>query len=84
MSDLPEELVRPHPDRLQPEHPRYDAIVAAHAEAVARGDDGYLDPASGYWVFSALHLWERGHCCDQGCRHCPWVERPGGGSTEGS
>lgn len=69
--------MRPHPDRLSPDHPRYDEILAAHAEAVAHGEDGYLDPVSGYWVFTAAYLWDRGYCCDQGCRHCPWIERPG-------
>jgi hypothetical protein len=73
---LPPELLRPHPDRLAPDHPLYDAVVNAHAQAVARDEDGYLDPATGYWVFTAAYLHERGFCCEQGCRHCPWVERP--------
>ncbi|HEX9766632.1 MAG TPA: DUF5522 domain-containing protein [Nitriliruptorales bacterium] len=75
MTELPPELIAPHPDRLAPDHPRYDQIVAAHAAAVARGEDGYPDPGTGYWVFSALALWERGTCCEQGCRHCPWIAR---------
>lgn len=72
---LPPELLRPHPDRLGPDHPLYDRILAAHAAAVAAGQDDYRDPASGYRVMTALALWERGFCCDLGCRHCPWLER---------
>lgn len=63
---------RPHPGRLDPSHPRYDDILAAHARAVAMGMSTYLDPATGYSVFTATYLDERGYCCGQGCRHCPW------------
>src|SRR5262245_44567398 len=31
---LPPERLRPHPDRLSPDHPRYEEIVAVHAAAV--------------------------------------------------
>lgn len=44
----------------------------AHDVAVARGLDFYVDPDTGYMVMTALYLRERGHCCDNGCRHCPW------------
>jgi hypothetical protein len=47
--------------------------MAAHAEAVARGDAGYLDPTTGLFTMTAAYLLERGTCCDQGCRHCPYV-----------
>ena len=75
VEDLPEHIARPHPDRLSPDHPGYGAALAAHAAAVVADVDGYVDPISGYWVFTARYLDERGHCCDQGCRHCPYVER---------
>lgn len=65
--------VEPHPSRLKVEHPRYEEILAAHRAALAFGEDGYIDPDSGNWVFtSASHL-RRGHCCESGCRHCPYV-----------
>jgi hypothetical protein len=48
------------------------AIERAHAEAIERGDDTYLDPATGYEVLTAAFLLARGHCCDNGCRHCPY------------
>jgi hypothetical protein len=45
---------------------------AAHDEAEARGDDGYLDPSTGLFVLTATYLRERGACCGNGCRHCPY------------
>lgn len=63
----------PHPSRLPPGSPGYDRIVAAHAEALARHDPGYLDPSTGLFVFTAAALAER-PCCGAGCRHCPWVD----------
>jgi hypothetical protein len=38
-----------------------------------RGDPGYLDPESGLFVLTAAYLLERSHCCQSGCRHCPYV-----------
>jgi len=72
---IPEELLRPHPRRLPPATDNYDEIMALHDDAVGRGEDRYRDPATGLWVMTAVHLWQRGYCCYSGCRHCPWVER---------
>lgn len=58
--------------RLHPDQPGYAAIMAAHDAAVDRGDDGYLDPASGLFVMTAEYHLARGACCDSGCRHCPY------------
>ena len=49
-------------------------IEAAHDRAVKRGEQGYLDPRTGLFVMTALGLAHRGHCCDNGCRHCPYRE----------
>ena len=68
---IPEDLLRPHPRRLPPGTPNYDEIMALHAEAVSEGESRYRDPATGLWVMTAVHLWERGYCCYSGCRHCP-------------
>lgn len=27
---------------------------------------------NGYWVFTEWFHWKRGHCCGNGCRHCPF------------
>jgi hypothetical protein len=32
----------------------------------------YEDPDSGFFVMTATHLLERGACCGNGCRHCPY------------
>jgi hypothetical protein len=59
-----------HPDRL-PVAWR-DEVLARHRAAVEAGEPGYVDPATGYLVFTAAHHRARGECCDQGCRHCPY------------
>jgi hypothetical protein len=66
-------IAEPHPERLDPQHPRYAEILAAHGAAVSAGEPGYVDPVTGYFVFTAAELLERGTCCDSGCRHCPFV-----------
>lgn len=45
---------------------------AAHQAACARGDDTYIDPRTGYQVFTRIGLEARGDCCGAGCRHCPY------------
>lgn len=72
---LPAPLAVPDPGRLDPGRPDYQAILAAHSRALEAGEDGYLDPATGWWSFTAAYLWERGSCCDSGCRHCPYVNQ---------
>jgi hypothetical protein len=67
-------LDEPHPSRLTVDEPRRVEILAAHRDAMATGDDGYLDPVTGLFVFTAVYLAERGTCCDSHCRHCPYVE----------
>jgi hypothetical protein len=52
-------------------------VLAAHAAAVAAGAPRYCDPITGYGVFTAAALAERGTCCDTGCRHCPYVGAAG-------
>ncbi len=56
-----------------------DAAAAAHAAAVAAGESGYVDPGTGWFVFTAATLEARGECCGNGCRHCPY--EPGGSAT---
>ncbi|GDX82276.1 hypothetical protein LBMAG42_40870 [Deltaproteobacteria bacterium] len=60
--------------------------IAAHAEADARGEQGYFDPYSGLFVMTASGLRNRRYCCGKGCRHCPFPSeeqrragRPGAG-----
>ena len=72
---LPESLVIPAPSRLDPEDPHYELILLHHQRALSAGEPLYPDPVTGLWVMTAAGLWERGSCCDTGCRHCPWAER---------
>jgi Family of unknown function (DUF5522) len=72
---LPAPLAVPDPGRLDPARPDYQAVLAAHGRALEAASDGYLDPATGRWCFTAAYLWERGTCCDSGCRHCPYVNQ---------
>ncbi|HEX4864496.1 MAG TPA: DUF5522 domain-containing protein, partial [Acidimicrobiales bacterium] len=67
----------PHPARLNPEDPSYVPILDAHHLAVCTEQAGYLDPVSGLFVQTARTLWDRGSCCEQGCRHCPFLDRAG-------
>jgi hypothetical protein len=71
LADRP--LAEPHPSRLAADHPTRAAVLAAHAAAMEAGEAGYLDPATGLFVFTAAHHAARGACCDSGCRHCPYV-----------
>ncbi|HEY3177153.1 MAG TPA: DUF5522 domain-containing protein [Candidatus Polarisedimenticolia bacterium] len=73
---LPADLHLPHPDRLAPSSAGYAAILQRHEAAIAGGRSLYVDPATGAMVFTAKALWERGYCCDSGCRHCPYLPRP--------
>lgn len=67
-------LHEPHPTRLDPSHPRRQQILAAHAAALNASEPGYLDPDTGLFVLTAATLAERNDCCEQGCRHCPYVD----------
>lgn len=67
-------LTQPHPDRLAPDDPRREDILAAHAAAMSTGRDGYADPATGLFVITAATHARRGSCCGSGCRHCPYAD----------
>jgi len=62
----------PSPRRLDPDRSDYPLIIAAHREAMRRGEAGYPDPSTGLLVMTAGYLLAKGHCCEQGCRHCPF------------
>ncbi len=58
--------------------PRFSALlVERHAHACAKNQPTYTDPATGYSVFTADFLKQRGYCCGNGCRHCPWEPAAG-------
>ncbi|XP_050817448.1 uncharacterized protein C1orf53 homolog [Gopherus flavomarginatus] len=47
-------------------------IVALHCEACAAGLQNYVDPVTGYLVFTKVAHLQRGRCCGSACRHCPY------------
>ena len=49
-----------------------DEIDRLHLDACEQGQSHYIDPATGYRVFTALALERAGRCCGCGCRHCPF------------
>lgn len=57
---------------LRVDNSRMDEIEAPHARATAEGKDTYVDPTTGFDVFTAAYLLRRGVCCGSGCRHCPF------------
>lgn len=48
------------------------AALEAHEAACRRGEAGYIDPTTQLFVMTSLYLLQRGQCCGQACRHCPW------------
>jgi uncharacterized membrane protein YgcG len=51
--------------------PAAEVIEQLHAAAVEQRRDMYVDPATGYYVFTAFAL-KRRPCCGNICRHCPY------------
>jgi cob(I)alamin adenosyltransferase len=54
-------------------------IEDLHQEALGQGKKSYIDPATGFTVFTELLQLKRGTCCGNKCRHCPygWDQVPG-------
>lgn len=50
----------------------YKKIMALHKKAVENNEDTYIDPETGYKVFTAKFLLAKEQCCGSGCRHCPY------------
>ena len=48
------------------------AYAALHEAACARGEQSYVDPDTGYLVFTRLAHLARAICCGSACRHCPY------------
>jgi hypothetical protein len=65
-SDLPADVLAKARESSLP-----DAVYKAmHRHALSLKRDTYIDPASGYSVFTQIYL-KRRPCCGNGCRHCP-------------
>ncbi|MDA3017825.1 MAG: DUF5522 domain-containing protein [Actinomycetota bacterium] len=72
LADRPLNL--PSANRLDPENRNYAKIIAAHDEAMSKNLDGYIDPVNSLFVLTAPWLKDRGFCCENNCRHCPYCE----------
>ncbi|XP_039984811.1 uncharacterized protein C1orf53 homolog [Xiphias gladius] len=57
------------------------AVYRIHREACEAKKQMYVDPSSGYKVFTEYAHLQRGKCCGNACRHCPYgqvnVKDPG-------
>jgi hypothetical protein len=47
---------------------------------LVEGLDYYME--AGRLVFTALYHLKRGHCCNSGCRHCPYRDEGSAAVTE--
>lgn len=47
-------------------------IEEMHKLACEQKQNYYIDPKTGYRVFTRHYLQNRGKCCNSGCRHCPY------------
>jgi len=66
VKDLPPEMLAKAQKSLLP-GALYKTL---HRQCVAKKRDTYIDPASGYSVFTQCYL-KRRPCCGNACRHCP-------------
>ncbi|KYO34543.1 LIM/homeobox protein Lhx9 [Alligator mississippiensis] len=56
-------------------------IAALHRQACAAGRHTYVDPLTGYLVFTQVAHLQRGKCCGSACRHCPYDQANEQGTT---
>jgi len=42
------------------------------SEKPSSNDEKYFYYENGLMVFTAAYHLQRGYCCEQGCRHCPF------------
>lgn len=49
-------------------------VEEAHRYACSLKLRTYTDPFTQADVFTRFYLEDRGFCCQQGCRHCPYEE----------
>ena len=50
-----------------------DSWLILHERACRAGEEFYVDPETGWRVFTEVGLRRRGSCCGSGCRHCPYA-----------
>jgi len=74
VSELMARVLCPKPGRLTVPDSDRKRVLEAHETAMRRGEKTYVDPLSSFHVFTAVAHLERGTCCSNGCRHCPYEE----------
>ncbi len=70
--------------RLRSGASKNGAAAAPAGSLRAIDEDFYVDPASGYRVFTEAYHLRRGRCCESGCRHCPFGFRKGATQVDGA
>ena len=48
-----------------------DLLISCTSRLAKKKLDSYVDPTSGYRVFTSQYLEKREDCCGCACRHCP-------------
>lgn len=51
-----------------------EEIKQKHQETIENKKNFYLDKDTGFVVWTEEFLLNRGFCCENGCRHCPYKE----------
>jgi len=51
-----------------------------YGDELVKGVDYYLSP-EGYRIMTEKYLTERGYCCGNGCKHCPYHPKAIKGNT---
>ena len=73
ISRLDERIAFPSQRRFDYRDPWANARIKEHLKAMVAHQDGYIDPKDGRFVLNALVHLARGYCCNNLCRHCPYV-----------
>ncbi len=47
-------------------------IEDLHLQACIKKEHTYIDPNTGYMVFTSEYLLSKNKCCGKKCRHCPY------------
>lgn len=68
----PDGITVPLESRLSTGTEFHAEVMRRHEVALRDRRPTYRDPVSGYTVFTARFLADRGYCCHSGCRHCPY------------
>lgn len=52
----------------------FDDFDTGYGDQLKEGDDYYMSKA-GYRIMTEKYLRNRGYCCANGCKHCPYHPR---------